>query len=218
MRALDLFLPLVAPVVMGAPEPLLLQALRMACIEFCRRTDTVQCIQAPVAVVAGTQDYAVTVPADMVLVRVLGAAWQGVWLVPVPPDDVTSDVALRGAAIGAAIPLSGAPRHFFQKTPDLSTISLYPIPDVALAGGLLIKASFCPTQAATQVEDALFDEWAEGIAAGAAARVLAIPGQGFTGSPAGPAARFERAVSEAKRQKMFGKMTAGARVQPRRFA
>lgn len=218
MRALDLFLPLVAPYVLGAPEPLLVQGLRRACIEFCRRTDIVQRIQAPTNIVSGTQDYAVTIPADMKLTRVLGAAWQGAWLAPVPPGNVTSDVALRGAAIGTATPLSGDPRYFFQKTVDLDTISLYPIPSTLLAGGLLIKAAFCPTQTATTVDDTLFDEWADGIAAGAAAYVLAIPGQGFSGNPAERAGRFERAISEAKRQELLGKMTAGVRVQPRRFA
>lgn len=218
MKSLELLLPLTVISVLGAPEPLVLQALRFACIEFCRRTEVVQRLQVPTNVVAGTQDYVVTVPADMELVRVLGAAYQGFWLTPVAPDDVRSDTALRGADVGIAKVLTGAPQFFFQKQSDLDTISLYPVPDTSVAGGLLVKAAFCPTTTAATVEDQLVDDWAEGIAAGAVARVQSLAGQAFSADPTAARKVFEMAVSSAKRQKMVGKQAAALRVQPRGFA
>ena len=215
---LDSVVSYIAPYVLGAPEPLIAQMLRLTCIDFCRRTDTVQRIQAPLDVVAGTQDYAVTVPTDMRLVRVLGAAWQGVWLTPVQPGDVRSDVALRGAAVGTAVPLSGGPRYFFQKALDATSVSLYPIPDTALTGGLLIKASFAPTTTALAVEDQLLTDWLDPIAAGAIARLQAMPRQEFSADSMPRARQYEMGVGAAKRTLITGRITDMGRVQPRRFA
>ena len=217
MTSIDLFLPYILYAVHACPQITAEQAIVRACNDFCRRTDVVQKIQAPTDIIAGTSDYAVIAPTDMTLVRVTGASWQGHWLVPVPPDDVQSDVALRSAAVGIAVPVVGSPRFFFQKTTDLSTISLYPIPDTSLAGALLIKASFAPTPTALTVDDALFTDWYEDIAAGALARLKAIPGTPWSADPSRDAARFEHGVSNAKRQKLFGKQPSASRIQPQGF-
>lgn len=215
---LDSALPYIAPYVLGASEPLMLQMLRLACIDFSRRTEVVQRIQAATDIVPGTQDYAVTVPTDMKLVRVLGVAWQGVWLTPIQPGDVRSDVALRGVTIGTAVPLSGAPRHYFQKALDGTTVSLYPIPDTALTGGLLIKAAFAPTIAAASVEDQLLTDWLDPIAAGAIARLQAMPGKEFSADPTLRMREYERGIGAAKRVLVTGRITDMGRVQSRRFA
>lgn len=217
MTSIDAFLPYIVYAVHACPQITIEQAIVRACNDFCRRTDVVQKILSPIDIVAGTSDYAVTTPTDMTLARVMGVAWQGKWLVPVPPDDVQSDVALRSATIGIAVPASGSPQFFFQKTTDLATVSLYPIPDTALSGGLFIKASFAPTLTALTVDDSLLNDWYEDIAAGALARLKAIPGQPWSADPARDAARFEHGVSNAKRQKMFGKLPSATRIQPRSF-
>lgn len=218
MTSLDLFLPFVLPQVPGCTDPLAYDAIRLSCIDFCRRTDIVQRVQAAVNVVAGTQDYAITPPASMAVARILAASWQGVWLTNAPPDDVQSDVALRGADIGAAKVRTGSPECWFQKTPDVATVSLYPIPDTSLTGGLLIKASFSPTLSATTVDDTLYNDWLQEIAAGAIAYLQSMPAQPFTADPRAAKIRFELGVGNAKRQKMFGRSTSASRVQPRLFA
>jgi len=217
-KALTLFLPYVLPAVTGCSEPLALQALNNACVEFCKQTDIVQRISSQ-NIVAATQDYTVTVPTDMVLARVLGAAWQGTPLESAPTSEVTDPTALTGATIGDATLVSGTPVAWFQKTPYSTTISLAPVPDEALTNGLTIKASFTPTRAALSVEDVLFDEYVSDIASGALAELMAMPGQSFT-SPlaAGHARRFAAGVSAAGRHAMYGKQPHNLRVRPRPFA
>jgi hypothetical protein len=219
MKALTLFLSHVEPYVQGASLPTLIQALRDTCIDFCARTDLVQEIN-PQNVVADQQDYAVeTTPASMhQLARVLGVMWEGKWLVPALPDGVESDVALTGAAIGEVDLVTGDPGYYFQKTPTATSVSLHPIPDTALTAGLTIKASYKPTQAATEVADVLYDEYASQIGAGAAARLMTTPGQPYTSPNAAAfATHYEQGVSEAKRRKMMGQTVHNARVRPVRF-
>lgn len=218
MTTFDSFMPYLLPLVPGCPDPAAYQALRWACIEFCKRTDTVQRVLTAVNVVADTQDYAVTPPTDMLLVNVLGVSHAGRWLDPVMPDDVESDTALRGADIGDVDLVKGTPNKYFLKTVGTSTVSLYPVPELSITGGLLIKASFKPTQTADEVDDILFNEYVEEIAAGAAAKLQATPGQPFTQDPSAALARFELGIGKAKRRKAFGQMSGSARVRPRRFA
>ena len=217
MKALNLFFPLVLPHVHGASDPALMQALRQTCIAFCKESDLVQRVT-PTNITAAVQDYAIVVPADMVFLRVLGVGWQGQWLGSVNPQDVESDVVLTGVAIGTATPETGNPRAFFQKTPTAAGFSIYPIPNTTLANGLTVKASYYPTQAALAVEDVLYDEYAEAIAAGAAARLMRTPGQTYTAaSTVNVDMLYAKGVSAARRHARFGKMPVEARVRPAAF-
>lgn len=217
MKLLDLFIPFVTYRVMGCPDPTALQAIRSTCIDFCRRTGIVERVLAGVDIVAAQEDYTVIVPTDMSLHRIVGVSWQGTWLTVVPPGDVRSAPALRGVTIGTSVPSSGTPQFYFQKTNEVAAISLYPIPDTALTGGLTIKASFKPLQTATTIDDQLFDEWCDGIAAGAVARLQAVPGLSFSSNSPAARTEYEMAVSAAKRQVLAGKNLNGLRVQPRSF-
>jgi hypothetical protein len=215
--SLDLFLPSVLVDAPGCPEPLAIAALRFACIEFCRRTDIVQSIQDPMNTVAGTQDYAVTAPADMVLARVLAVSWQGVWLASVAQEQVQSDVALRGADVGTAQVLRRDPRFYFLKSPSSTSVSLYPVPDTSTTGTILVRASFMPSPTCVGVDDTLYTDWMEGITSGALAKIKASSGQSFSANPARDQAVFEAAVSLARRQAAQGKTLNDSRVQPHRF-
>lgn len=214
---LESFLPYVIPHVIGCPEPLAIQALRRACIEFCRRTDIVQRIQAPMDATVDTQEYAVTIPADMDMCRVLGVAWNQYWLVPVPPEQAKSGPLLRGADLGTAEALTGPPKFYHLKTPDATSVCVYPLPDSTYAASLLIQASFRPTLSALSVDDSLFDDWLDGVAAGAIYRLKSMPGQPFSADPSADRGDFERAVGEAKRNRVFGRQVSMARVAPRGF-
>lgn len=217
-KALSLFVPYVLPALPGCSPLLARRAILHACIDFCKQTDAVQKVLTSQDVVATQQDYAVTPPAVSILVRVLGVSWRGVWLDPVAPADVMSGTALTGADIGTdALVERGSPRAFFQKTPEVSTISLHPVPDTALVAGLTIKASFAPTVAATVVDDLLYDNWIDTIAAGAIARLRATPHQPFSGDPSTHAKVYAAGVSAAKHQVFQGKAVSAARVRPRRF-
>lgn len=215
-QTLDAFLPHVLPYAPGCSDLAAYQAIRDAAIDFCRRTGVVQRVSTN-SVVAGTQDYTITVVTDMQLAAVQGAAYQGTWLTPVSPDQVESDTALRGVTIGTAVPQAGTPIFYFQKTPDVAALSLYPIPDTSVTTGLTVKASFMPTQTAATLDDLLLNDYAEAIGAGALTRLLAMPGQMFSGNPAPYLAAYERHINNAKRLKQRGKLPSNLRVNGQRF-
>jgi len=214
---IESFLPFVLPSVPGCTDPAAIEAIRTAAIEFCKQTDLVQRVST-YNIVAATQDYTVTVPSDMQLARVLGAAHEGTWLESAPPGEVESPTALTGATIGDAVLASGTPWAWFQKTPTAATISLYPVPDTAVTLGLTIKAAFYPTQSCTVVEDVLFNEYVFTIAAGAIARLMATPGMPFT-SQLAPVyeKKFRAGTSAGNLHALHGKQTHNLRVRPRSF-
>lgn len=217
---LDQFFPWVLPSVPGCSDLLAQQAIRQACIEFCNRTDLVQRVTTADAT-AAVQDYTITPPTDMILSRILSVGWQGTLLSMVSPDVVNNDLALRGVAIGTATPLTGDPRWAFQKTPADSDagFSIYPIPDTTVTLGLTVKASYAPTNAAATVDDALWNDYVEQIAAGAMARLMMMPGQTFSSkSGALYKIEFERAIERGRHQKNTGSLAADKRVMPVRFA
>lgn len=218
MKTIDLFFPLVVPYVPGCSDPMALQAIRHALIDFCQSSDLVQRIYS-YDVVAGQDAYVVDVPDHMNMNRVLNIGWQGRWLSPIPPDAVPSDVVLLGQPVGLANPRAGDPEAYFQQSPSETTFRLYPIPDTDLAKGLTVKASYSPSQTALSMEDHLFDNWAEEIAAGAIARLLAMPGQQFTNVHAATVYRsqFRDGISDARRLKEQGYTQGSQRVAPRRF-
>lgn len=217
MATLTSFLPYVLPHVTGCPDPLAEQAVRSACIEFCEETLLVQEVSTQSSI-ASQQDYDIDVPTDMILVRVTGVFYGDTWLDPSSIENIRSGVALRGA-VGTATQTLATPTVYFQKTPNATTISLYPVPDTALANGLAIRAAFAPSRSATTVPDLLYDFWVEEIAAGAIARLKAIPGQPFS-DPA-TVANYLLQFNEANRagsiEARVGRVAAASRVRLTRF-
>lgn len=216
MTALTAFLPFVLPHVGGCSDPAAIEAIRYAAQEFCRMTDIVQRVSSA-NVVADTQDYTITPPSDMQLLRIMGVGWEGNWLSPVAPEQFTTDVGLRGTDIGTADLVSGSPQYYVLKTPSATTFSLYPVPDTALTGGLTVKASFMPTQSATTVEDLLYNEYGKQIASGAIAHLMVLP-QFASTAQVGHASAFMMGVRHAKERRIFGNQAHNTRVRPRFFA
>ena len=132
MAALDALLPYLLPSVIGCSEPLALQTLRATAYDFCARTDLIQRVIVADCLL-GVQDYVITAPTDMELLRILSVSWQGKLLTPVSPALVQQDIVLRGVTVGTAAPTTASPTWYFQKLPTDSGFSLYPIPDTTLA-------------------------------------------------------------------------------------
>jgi hypothetical protein len=219
MTPISSFYPWVMPYVPGCPDPLLDQAIRSAANDLSTRSDLVQRVIVA-DVVSGTQDYTIIEPTDFQYLRILSVGFQGTVLGPVSPDVVNSDVALRNVTIGTASPITGNPTWFFQKTPSDAGFSLYPVPNANLTGGLTVKVSFQPANTATTLDDILFSDWAEEIAAGAIAILMAMPGQQFSNTTAAEFYRkaAEAGIARAKRVSRNGKMVASQRVMPVSFA
>lgn len=210
--ALSVFYPYALPYVIGAPEPLLERAVRDACISFCEETSLIQEITV-INVVAGRAEYEIDTPSMSKLAKVLRVFYRGEVITPSPTEMVT----VGGAFVGTDA--QSAPKTYFQKTPTAAEITLYPTPDESVFGGIVVRAAYAPTRTATQVDETLFQDWAEAIGKGAAAMIMDMPGQPYSnpGMAMSLSAAFQAAVSSASIQARRGMVVTASRVQPRPF-
>lgn len=219
MKSLGAFLPWVAPHVPGASDPLIEQAVRDACIEFCDATNIVQRVEVQ-GVLAGEPQYVVSAPQQQRLVAVLQVAYNSNPLKYAPIDTVEHGAALRAGYDAVVDPARGTPMTYYQTTPGDDAIYLWPVPDTEVSDALAVRASFAPTRTATQVEDELFDDWLTEIVSGALARLMIIPAQPFTNPKL--ALEHERAfragVGAANAEARRGTGRGGLFVKPRPFA
>lgn len=212
------FLPYVLVNVPGCTTPLAIQALRSAAIEFCTRSNLIQSI-AKTSSTAAVDEYDVEVLPQMKVARVLQVFYGTTELEIVPTLMVGTPQALRGTVDGAE-PGKGSPRAAFFKTPSGSTFSVYPVPDESKTEVFTVRASFAPSRSASSVDDLLFDDWVEVIAAGAIGQLQAMPGQSFTSlSTAGAFfQQFSAGVARARIEASKGRVAGSMRVRPVSFA
>jgi len=209
MISLDSFLTRLLPQVPACPEPTALQALLDASIDFCEETQVVRYVTAPVALVAGTGTYALTVPSDTRVSRIIRAWCGSRRLVMVPAAEIDSPLAYV-TNTGDATASQGAPTLAYTKT--AGSVSVYPLPDTASASTYLLSAlvALSPTRAATTVDDSLFNEWVEYIVAGALYRLALTPGTPYSDAAVATAAvavyrlGVNRARVEANRNRTGG--------------
>jgi hypothetical protein len=214
------FYPYVLPMLPGCPTPVLDQGIRASAIEFCRNTNIIQTMLTPVDVVAGTTDYTVTMPvAGTNLAQVLKVWYDGNVLTPANTDMIDNVAAWRGNFADVTVD-SDAPQWYFQKVPTVPIITLYPVPAVNLTGGLTIRAASKPNHTATTLDDILFEDWVEAIAAGAIVRIGAMPDKAYTLN-ADALQYWERVYDgythTAFQQNTTGNLRGDMRVRFRRF-
>lgn len=152
MAALSAFYPLIAPRVPGAPSPAISAAAREGAIEFCARTLTLQRKLAALDTVIDQAAYTL-VQAGEVVEKLLAAKLGGKPLrLPRAADlDEDDDIPLSQAA-PADLLLTGTMQ-----------VTLVPAPSVA-GLKLAVRAAMRPSQAATTVDDVLFERHAQAIA------------------------------------------------------
>jgi hypothetical protein len=214
MKALDLFLPFVLPYAMGCPEVSAQRALVDSAIEFCEKSLLVRATLTPVSLVAGTYTYTPAVPTHEAMVMPVGVWFKGAELAPVAADAIRNPQAFA-SSIPDVTAETGDPREFFALT--AGQLGLYPIPDTTESGVLLVRAALRPTRAATELEDVLFNDWVEAIAAGAMSRLMRSHGQPFTDPVEGArrAMEFYQAINRARIEGSRGRVRADLAVRMR---
>lgn len=165
------FLPEVLPYLRDCPDPVAVAAIRDACIDFCDRTLWWQFEHPSIPGVAGTAGYTLSLPAETSLSQVVQAFYSGVAVEAVTPDQLNASAAYLG--FNDWRDRDGTPTAITQLS--TGTITLYPNPVVADATGLKLIVALRPTRASTGVLDDIYERFAEAIAFGARARVLAQP-------------------------------------------
>jgi len=199
---LDSFLPKVIPYVRDCPEPVAKGALRDTLIEFCQRTHWLVDEQVTVTLLAATSVYNLDPPEDTDITSIAEVRVNDITLTPKSADELEQMFTRDWRKA------TGRPRYYLRETPGELTIC--PTPAETVAGGLTYKLVLMPAQDAALVDDELYFNWAEGIAAGARARLHEIPGFPFSDEAASAKfrARFEGVIATARRDRNQG-MTRG---------
>lgn len=200
MTTLDDFLPLVRGRLPGCPDMILKDAVRDACIRFCRETrllvETVT-----VATTAGER-YANLFPPG-------GQAWEV--LKVYANDGRTLMPSNRADEDGREDDLAtGTPARYYLEGDG--RLGLSPLPDADET--LQAVLSLSPESDATEVDDALWSDWREAICAGARAWVRRHYGEWINPqAEADDRALFETAVDKARLRRARGATRMVLRVR-----
>lgn len=183
------FFPHVLPDVPGCPKAIARTAIRDAAIEFCKRTQlwTAESNATGIVVDEPHYTYAPETGAQV-------AATKAVWVSGLRIDPITK--AILDTNYSGWKTTTGTPSRWYGTEPG--TIRLYPIPDEAISGGLLVDVALKPSRTATTCPDFLLEDWAEEIAHGAKSKLLTMKGRPWSGDGRGSYAQFERAIARAK--------------------
>jgi hypothetical protein len=161
------FLPEISHLIAGCPEPTAINAVRNATIEFCTRTNVWQETQDAVTLTATDFPYTLEALTGATVVTVLDVSVEGRSIDPTTIDALDKNSYNWRANTGPM------PEGYYQPNPD--EVVLYPA--LSEAKSVVFRVSYAPTRAATGVVDHIYQIHLEAIAAGALARLMAIPMQ-----------------------------------------
>lgn len=164
MIDLGKFKPFIYPSLPEVSDMEFISNTRRACIEFCRRSLVWQVELNPIDVVSGQVTYALEIPEDTELTRVMK--------VIVNRDEYTPINDDAGQFFGFA--------PYYVSHITSREIDLIRPPQDNIAGGLKIKVALQPTHTAMQVADILYTHYSEAIALGALANLCSIAGRPFS--------------------------------------
>lgn len=207
------FLPRVLQYVPDASEFIAVDAIKQACIEFCERTYYWQYQSPSLNVVNGQSQYVIPTPSDTKFVGPVQVYFNTLLLIPKSPDELADIYRM-----GSWNQLQGSPQYVTRIIkPELT---LVPIPYVTQPAVLYVRAALAPTQDSNEVDSEIYEQWAEAIAWGARARLLAQPRQDYTDKAGAieAAKMFNYHINRARIQMNKGLTRASTRTEFQRWA
>lgn len=216
MAAYEDFFPYVLPEVAGAAEMVVEQAVRNAVIEFCEKSLVLTRDHDPITVKAGIVDYDLEPPTGYIVVKVMKAWLENQPLDPLAPDFVR-EAAVYNRLFTSYQSAASTPRAYLQK--DERTISIWQVPEKDYKNGLTLRVALKPTRASTDVEDVIFEDYAETIASGALSRLMMSPGKPYTNAELAGAHRlmFQQGINVARSRAVHGQVRSSPSVKLRRI-
>lgn len=163
----DALLPYVHPYARGAPDEVMLQAIRSSAIEFCRRSGVLH-DENTLDIQAYVKDYPLETLCDYEIVRTYEVVVSNTWRYR--PSITKNRVCWT---------LGGY--QFYMQQPDIVVITNPPSMDIP--NGLQVEFIVQPKQDGCTVDNLLYESWAEGIAFGAIARLLMMPNTSWFSMP-----------------------------------
>lgn len=194
------FSPYVLPYVTGCPEPVLEQHVKLAAIEFFRRTLAYRLTLDPVQT-DGPALVELDLPTQTQAIKIKSVEVDG------------NEFPIVEATHGMELSRTNPGREFVF-TQDGRTLAVYPIQQPGAS--VVVEAAIAPSITATTLDDALAQQHMQDIANGAIASIKRVPGQPFY-DIAGSAmhqAMFETRVSAIAAKQSRGVMAAKMRSRP----
>lgn len=207
----EVFLPNILPYAPNVLDDQVTDAVRNACIDFCRETLFLQCDLDPITVMAGANTYCLDVPRYNILGQVMGIYYLSRRLERKSQYELEKMFSMNWQS------MLGTPQAFTQFNPNDITLALCPSETVqnAITG----RISYMPLRDSTVVDSQLYERYMEDIVSGALAQLLDTPNQPYT-DPAGAkghAARFRVAKQTARAYVTGGMNHAPMRVRYHRI-
>jgi len=206
MVPVDDFVPLVAAEAPGAPDPGIEAAVVDAATRFC--TEALVWGHSGYAqdIREGQAQYFIPVPSDARIQSVMGVYLNGRRIVVRDEDAYPWGTQAKGTP------------HTAYLT-DEDRVSLYPVPDADIPGGLVVRVALRPKRGAKSLPDVLWSRYQDGIRHGALAILMAQVGQSWSnpGMVDYHANMMRREISRARADRVRGRATGSVEVKRRRF-
>lgn len=210
------FFPNVLYDVPGAPEPVVVNAIRNACIEFCEKSLVLTRDHDPITLIQGKVDYDLEPPGGYLVVKVQKAWVDHNPITPLAPD-IVKDAAVYNRLFSSYQSAPSIPRSYLQK--DERTISVWPVPEKKYQNGLTLRVALKPTRASTEIDDVILEDYAETIAAGALSRLMVSPGKAYTNTEFAGVnqAKFISGINVARARALHGHVRSDLSVKLRKI-
>lgn len=167
--AYSAFFPYLIPLVPHVADPVAEQAIRDACIEFCKESLIWQEPIDPIDSIKDESAYELDVPTGTNLTHIIDLYYN---LARLQKKSV-SEIAARFSRDW--MQSTGTPGAYTMLNPN--EVTLVPKPDKSVANALTGILAFAPTRKSTQIIDYVYEDYAEEIARGAASKLMMIPNQ-----------------------------------------
>lgn len=217
MKTLDTFMSRILPNVMTCPEITAQEALLDAAIEFCEKTLILRQTLDPLDTEVGTLEYELfSLSTQESVVYPLQVWFKGQLLEPIAADRIASVQAFRTDVSGYTN-IQAPPSQYFWVEPN--TLGVYPIPDTSENNVLTVRAAVRPTRSATALNDVLYDNWIDAMAAGTLARLHQMKDQPWASSDRALIQRryFHECIQRARSEASVGRVRGSLSVKPRTF-
>lgn len=199
-------LPRVLPYVNGCPNQTAIFHLRQAAIKFMRKTLCWQAELDPVASIVGREVYAIPLPDDSSLVKILryrlGTRYDSGLLTPGQGRDYR-DLQMHAEGIWSD---------------DRKSFHVNPLPTTA-GEPMCLTVAMRPTEDAAEIPEQVFEQYIEAIAQGAISTISAIPRQSFSDMQQAVMRDefFRREINSVAMQVSKGFASANGRVRAQFF-
>ena len=195
------FSPYVLPYVTGCPEPVLEQHVRLAAIEFFRRTLSWREVL-DAALTDCTERVELELPSGAQVIKIKSVEVAG------------REIPLVETSHGLELSRS-SPGSEFSFTLDGRVLLVYPLQAAGVP--VVVEAAFAPSIKSSTLDDAQAMQHMQDIAHGAVASIKRIPGQPFSDLAGSPVhqAMFEARVSTVAAKHSRGVMAAKMRSFPK---